>query len=205
MSRFSEEDQERIRSELVEEGRELFARFGFERTRISDVTDAVGIGTSTFYQFFDSKEALYVAVLRVERDRLEALIDEAVAEADTPEDEVRALLRTLFREVRASPLISRLIVEGELRELEDRLSDAERESIANERPESELTHASRWVQVDGFRFDDPELVRSMFRSLVFVTRSRDSMIGATDLIAYEEVEEQLIETIVDGLFSDGGS
>jgi len=44
MSRFSPADRERIRSELVVEGRELFARFGFERTRVKDVTDAVGHG-----------------------------------------------------------------------------------------------------------------------------------------------------------------
>ncbi|WP_418279943.1 TetR/AcrR family transcriptional regulator [Halorubrum sp. DTA98] len=200
MSRFSEADRDRIRAELVEAGRELFARFGFERTRISDVTEAVGIGTSTFYGFFDSKEALYVAVLRRERDRLESRLEDAVDAADTPRDEVRALLRTMFAEVRSSPLASRLIVEGELRELQEQLSESERQSIAAARSDDRLTPAERWARMDEFRYDDPELIRGMVRSLVFVTRSQDALIGAVRVEEYEEVEERLIETLVDGLF-----
>ncbi|MCW8172898.1 hypothetical protein D8S78_14755 [Natrialba swarupiae] len=35
----------------------MFARFGLERTRIKDITEAVGIGTSTFYQFSTRKNS----------------------------------------------------------------------------------------------------------------------------------------------------
>ncbi|MFW5917129.1 MAG: TetR/AcrR family transcriptional regulator [Halorubrum sp.] len=212
MSGFSTAERERIRSELVEAGRELFERFGFERTRVKDVTEAVGIGTSTFYQFFDSKEALYVAVLRVERAALERDVEAAVEAADGPREEVRALLRTMFREVRSNPLISRLIVDGELRALQDRLSEAEAASIegdagdargVGEAADAELPLASRWAAVDGFRFDDPELVDALFHALVFVARSRDAPIGGSD-VAYERVEDALVDTIVDGLFAPSG-
>jgi len=200
MTSFSDDDRERIRAKLVEAGRELFAQFGFERTRIKDITEAVGIGTSTFYQFFDSKEELYVAALIVERDRLDEKLKTAVAEAETPKDEVRALLRTMFAEIRAEPLISRLIVEGNLRDIQEQLTESERQSIATSLPEDELTSAKRWAQMEEFRYDDPELIRGLFRSLVFVTRSQDTLIGTLHVGEYEEVEEQLIETIVDGLF-----
>ncbi len=202
MTSFSDDDRERIRTELIDAGRELFARFGFERTRIRDVTEAVGIGTSTFYQFFDSKEELYVAVLIVERERLEDQLETAVAGAETPKDEVRALLRTLFAEIRSNPLISRLIVEGELRDLQNQLSEAERQSISVSPPEDTLTLAERWAGVDEFRYDDPEVIRGLFRSLVFVTRSQDTLIGTLHVEEYAAVEERLIETIVDGLFVD---
>ncbi|WP_280588103.1 TetR/AcrR family transcriptional regulator [Halorubrum sp. Boch-26] len=204
MSGFSEEERERIRAELVAAGRELFERFGFERTRVKDVTEAVGIGTSTFYRFFDSKEALYVEVLRAEREALEARIAEAVADVDTPREEVRALLRTTFREVRTNPLISTLIVDGELRALQDRLADADG-SVASIGPaarDSELPFAERWAALDAFRYDDPELVNELFYALVFVARSQNAPIGAKDDAAYERVEAALIETIVDGLFAD---
>ena len=200
MSRFSEEDRERIRTELVEAGRELFTQHGFDRTRIHDVTEAVGIGTSTFYQFFDSKESLYAEVLRGERDRLESRLEEAVAAADSPKAEIRALLETMFEEVHANPLISRLIVEGELRELQRQLSASERRSIAETDRARALTNAERWAAMEEFRYDDPELIRGLFRSLIFVTRSRDALIGADHAAPYEDVEDRLIETLVDGLF-----
>lgn len=203
MSGFSEEERERIRAELVAAGRELFERFGFERTRIKDVTEAVDIGTSTFYRFYDSKEALYVEVLVAEREALEAAITEAVASADTPREEVRVLLKTTLREVRSNPLISSLIVDGELRSLEARIADAEGdEGIASAAYESNLPFAARWAELDAFRYDDPELIDELFVSLVFTARSRNAPIGADSDEAYERVEDALIETIVDGLFVD---
>ncbi|WP_435074728.1 TetR/AcrR family transcriptional regulator [Halorubrum sp. HHNYT27] len=204
MSGFSDAEREQIRAELVAAGRELFERFGFERTRIKDVTDAVGIGTSTFYRFYDSKEALYVEVLVAEREELEAAIAEAVAAADTPREEVRVLLKTTLREVRSNPLISSLIVDGELRAFQDRIADAEGdEGISPAATGSNLPFAARWAGLDAFRYDDPQLIDELFVSLVFTARSRNAPIGADSDEAYERVEDALIETIVDGLFTDG--
>lgn len=202
MSGFSEEERDRIRSELVSAGRELFERFGFERTRIKDVTEAVDIGTSTFYQFFDSKEALYVEVLRVEREALEREVEAAVVAADTPRKEVEMLLRTMLREVRSNPLISRLIVDGELRTFQDRLSEAERESIGTDVRNSDLGYSSRWAALDEFRYDDPDLIDELFYALVFIARSRSAPISSDSDAMYDRVEDALIETIVDGLFMD---
>jgi AcrR family transcriptional regulator len=202
MSRFTDRDRERIRSRLIDAGRELFAQFGFERTRISDLTTRVGIGTSTFYQFFDSKEALYVEVLLAERESLEGEIADAVREVETPREEVRVLLRTTLREVRANPLISSLIVDGELRALQDRIAESETDEAAIASRGSELPFAERWAELDSFRYDDPDLIDRLFISLVFTARSRNAPIGADTDATYEEAEDALIETIVDGLFED---
>ncbi|CDK40576.1 TetR/AcrR family transcriptional regulator [Halorubrum sp. AJ67] len=203
MTRFSDEDRERIRGELVEAGRELFTRHGFERTRIKDVTEAVDIGTSTFYQFFDSKETLYVAVLKRERDRLIERVDAAVADAATPREEVRTMLETLFDEVRSDPLISRMIVDNELQALLDQLSESERESLAADTPGEPLGYADRWVEDPSFRFDDPDLVRDAVTSLVFTTRSQELVREPGTTTDPTRVDRALIDTIVDGLFVDG--
>lgn len=201
MTRFSSADRERIRTRLIEEARELFGQFGFERTRISDVTEAVGIGTSTFYQFFDSKAALYVDVLCAERERLIEEIDTATAAAESTREEVRTLLETMLSAVRSNPLISRLIVENELRDLEGRLSAAELEALHETEHETELPYAEKWVTDPSFRYDDPQLVSGMIRSLVFVTRAKGrSVVDHEPDGSYEAVEAALIETVVDGLF-----
>ena len=204
MSRFTDRDRERIRSQLIDAGRDLFTQYGFERTRISDLTAEVEIGTSTFYQFFDSKEALYVEVLLAERKSLEAKIADAVSEVEGPREEVRVLLKTTLSEVRANPLISSLIVDGELRALQDRIADAEADgdAIATGGRNSQLPFAEHWAELEAFRYDDPELIDQMFISLVFTVRSRNAPIGADSDAAYERVEDALIETIVAGLFDE---
>lgn len=205
MSRFSDAKRDRIRTQLIEAGRELFARLGFERTRIKDITDAVDIGTSTFYQFFESKEALYVEVLCVERDQLEAQLDAAVSTVETPREEVRTMLETMFSEVHTNPLISRLIVENELHALQSQLSDAEQKSLAASIQQSDLAYADRWAQLAEFRIDDPAIVRGLIRSLVFTTQSRDTLVEVGNSADYDAVESALIDAVVDGLFIESRS
>jgi AcrR family transcriptional regulator len=201
MGRFSDEERARIRSQLLEEANEQFSHFGFERTRIRDVTDAVGIGTSTFYQFYDSKEQLYVEVLTLERRQLQERLDEAVAACDSTREEVQTVLRTLLAEVRTNPLISRLIIGDELRTVQRELSEADRESAAN----VDDAYVDAWTEDPAFRYDDPDVVRGIFQSLVFTTRVEDLADEEEFDVAYETIEDGLIETIVDGLFSAPGT
>jgi hypothetical protein len=109
----------------------------------------------------------------------------------------------MFHEVRSNPLISRLIVENELHALQEQLSESERESLAASIQESDLSYADRWVELDAFRFDDPAVVSGLIRSLVFTTRSRETLMESGSTADYEAVEDALIETIVAGLFVDG--
>ncbi|TKX63011.1 TetR/AcrR family transcriptional regulator [Halorubrum sp. ASP1] len=202
MSRFSEQDRERIRSQLIEAGQESFARFGFERTRISDLTAEAEIGTSTFYQFFDSKEELYVKVLLIERRRLEENIADAVKTGETPRDEVRLFLQTMLDEIQSNPLISALLVDGELRTLQDQLEQLEADGkFDGEQPGGpNLPFTERWAALETFRYDDRDLIEQLFISLVFTVRAQSAPVGAESGVEYEQVQGALIETVVDGLF-----
>ncbi|MFC7325847.1 TetR/AcrR family transcriptional regulator [Halorubrum rutilum] len=223
MTRFSDEDRERIRGELTEAGHELFALHGFDRTRVSDVTDAAGIGTSTFYQFFDSKEELYLAVLVAERERLFDQLEAAVAEAETPRAEAETVLRTTLGQVRSNPLIRRLFVDGEIRRVEAQLNGtgfgdagegddagactAGGDGTGGDSGDGDsrtgfgrvLPQPEEWVARDDFRIDDPEIVRGLLRSLLFVTQARETPVVPDG--TYDAVEETLIETVVAGLFA----
>lgn len=201
MSRFDRKDRERIESQLIEKGRHQFARFGFERTRVKDVTDATGIGTGTFYQFFDSKEALYLEVLRAERNALVERLGEALSTATSQREEVRMLLEILFLAVRSNSLAARLILEDELRIFYEEHPELNCQSIRTETHEDISVYIEKWTENPEFRYDDPEVVKGIFRPLVFTTRSRELPLEEVLDIEYEEAEQRLIETIVDGLFA----
>ena len=198
MTRFTDDDRDRIRVELVEAGHDLFSTHGFGRTRVRDVTQTVGIGTSTFYQFFDSKEDLYLAVLLAERDRIYGELESALSSAGTARAEVETTLRTLFSEVRSSPLTRRLFVDGEIRLLDERLDGTTREGAEAGRLEATLPQPGAWVAREDFRLDDPAAVGGLFRSLLFVTQAQDTPLLPDQ--EYAAIEDRLIETVVDGLF-----
>ena len=223
VTQFSDEDRERIRTEMIDAGHKLFAQYGFNRTRVSDVTDAVDIGTSTFYQFFDSKEELYLAVLIAERERLLEQLEAAVAEVEKPQAEAEMILRTTLEQVRSNTLIRRLFVDGEIRRLDDHLNGTkyddttktgdkeasdtcrdETNSTTRSHEESDLTRVlpqpDEWVARDDVRIDDPEIVRGLLQSLLFVTQAQDTPVVPDE--SYDEIEEALIDIVITGLFAD---
>src|SRR3954451_16319460 len=61
MVRLSSHD---VRERLLEAGVRVFARSGFNGCSVQDITDDAGVPKGSFYNHFDSKEALGAAALR---------------------------------------------------------------------------------------------------------------------------------------------
>ena len=59
---YSEEDRQRIRSELVKTGLELMSRQGIQHTTVEQISKKVGISRTFFYSFFPAKEDLMIQV-----------------------------------------------------------------------------------------------------------------------------------------------
>lgn len=70
----------------------LFWQKGYEATSISDLTEAMGIGSPSLYASFGSKEALYMEALQYYRDQHESLSFARFLAADTAREAVQALL-----------------------------------------------------------------------------------------------------------------
>jgi AcrR family transcriptional regulator len=54
----------RTRALLVRAARDVFERDGFNAARITDIASVAGVAAGTFYNYFDSKEQAFSAVLR---------------------------------------------------------------------------------------------------------------------------------------------
>ncbi|GAB7019804.1 TetR/AcrR family transcriptional regulator [Halostagnicola bangensis] len=201
MKGFSDEERERIRGELISSGRELFIQYGLERTRIKDITDEVNIGTSTFYQFFDSKEVLYGEVLLTEVERFNEDLEEQVENAADPREQVRINLKRTFEEVESNPIVKNLIVGDELRTFQSQLSTSNREALVEKLENNIFSSISEWTELDSFKFDDEVLVDELFRMLVFSTRAKNLSSGS-ETCEYDDARDALIDVVVDGLFEE---
>lgn len=60
---FSDEEKEKIRIQLLEQGEKQFSRFGFKKTNVNEIAAAVGISKGAFYRFYESKELLFVDII----------------------------------------------------------------------------------------------------------------------------------------------
>jgi AcrR family transcriptional regulator/predicted DNA-binding transcriptional regulator AlpA len=48
------------KQQIIEKAVEVFARKGYHNTRINDIAKAIGVGHSTFYLYFPTKEAMFI-------------------------------------------------------------------------------------------------------------------------------------------------
>jgi AcrR family transcriptional regulator len=83
-------DDESGRERLMTAAWQVLERTGFAGFKVASVLRAAGASTTTFYRHFDSKDALFVELLRDEARRGAARIERLVAEAGDPPQAVRA-------------------------------------------------------------------------------------------------------------------
>jgi AcrR family transcriptional regulator len=181
---FNESERDRIEARLLETGRRLFERQGLRKTNVAELAAAAGIGKGSFYLFYPSKEALFMAI----SDRFETQIKSAL------ERELEALLRdgadarTLLRRYFAlhfeaferHPFLALL---GDRAELEPLLLRVGPERFAAER-ERDATFFAKLIanwQRDGVVDPelDPRAVSALSRAVLALIQGRE-LIGAED-------------------------
>ncbi|HVE69077.1 MAG TPA: TetR/AcrR family transcriptional regulator [Solirubrobacteraceae bacterium] len=98
-----DEQRARTRARLIASARTVFARRGYHRASLEDISEEAGYSTGAIYSNFDGKEDLFLAVLeRHVADRVEA-VHRAVAAASTPAERVRAAADDWMRFLREDP------------------------------------------------------------------------------------------------------
>ena len=75
---FSEEENKRIRENLVAEARKCALTVGMRKTSVEELTDAVCISKGSFYKYFGSKELLFFTVLEDIHSELYAVAQETL-------------------------------------------------------------------------------------------------------------------------------
>lgn len=66
---FTEDEKKEIKNKMFEAGMALIKEYGLTHASVTKITQAAGIGKSTFYNFFDSKELFIVALIKYEREK----------------------------------------------------------------------------------------------------------------------------------------
>ena len=80
---------------IVEAAGRLFGEHGYEGTRLDAVAAAAGVTKPVLYRHFDSKTALYLALLERHREDLGSFV-EAIPDHGTLEQRLRAVLEVWF-------------------------------------------------------------------------------------------------------------
>lgn len=197
MSRgFNKNEKQFITDSLIEQGRILFSKFGFQKTSILEITKSVGIAQGTFYNFFASKEELYFSILEIE----EKVIQEQLTHVDIfkdnqPKKAIKNTLKQMIKTIETNPLIRELYFGNNMETMLRKLPAQSLEDHFKNDTDSLLPLIHKLKSEGIILKESPEIIAGVLRSLFILTLHQQE-IGVT---IYEDTIELFIDLIVDGL------
>jgi AcrR family transcriptional regulator len=173
---------------LLEAAARVFVKEGYVRATTNRIAAAAGVSVGSLYQYFPSKDAIAVELLKRYRESLIGLVGARLAAADgaTFEEIVRELFTDLFRARGINPALHRVLLEQVVRSsarkevegLEDRLEEVVAVALAAAKlpladPEVAAFILVRvvlavvhGVVIDRPRFNTPQVVDELTRLVV---------------------------------------
>jgi AcrR family transcriptional regulator len=169
------------RERLFRAALELFARKGFAETTVEDITNAADLGKGTFFNYFPSKEHIFLAFGEMQLAKLKAAFEE-MRSANVP---VPVFLRSLGARMTQEPIRNPAIIRILLKAF---LADSPvRESVVDLQNRVIAIHTEiiRLGQERGEIRDDlpPEVLAHVFRQTVFGTLLIWALYGDASLLS----------------------
>jgi AcrR family transcriptional regulator len=82
--------QKLAKLKIVNIAADIFSVFGFKKATMDDIARAAGVGKSSIYYYFKSKEEIFEAVVRNEAQQLSLELEKRVINVnDSPKDKIR--------------------------------------------------------------------------------------------------------------------
>ena len=103
--------QEKFES-ILDIAKKMFARYGLRKTSMEELAHMARVAKATIYNYFGSKDRVYMEVLRRESDEVVQKLSSSVARKSLPEDKLIAFARAKFRYVRRAVNLLNLDREG---------------------------------------------------------------------------------------------
>lgn len=188
---FTEEERAEYKEKMLEAGFDLLKQYGMTHMSIAKITEAAGIGVSTFYNFFSSKEAYVYEVLQYRRSIIPELLRMALnGKEKAGPAETRTYLKFMIDDnYSIFPSLSP--------EDEKRLVQMLPEQAAPNM-QKELQIANRFITLmEGIRPDvNMTLVANLIKVYVLAAEGREILHEA----AYEETMERMRDLILYEIF-----
>ncbi|WP_277679141.1 TetR/AcrR family transcriptional regulator [Gracilibacillus dipsosauri] len=176
-------------------GKELFCTKGFKKTNIKEIAEQAGIGVGTFYNYYDSKEQLFIEIYKQENEKLKNRLIESLDLNQEPVILISQLLKENQEAIHANPILREWYKQDFYKELEKHYRDEDGQSMDSVR-DFFLDLLLNWKQQGRLRDDvDEELLPVFFDSLVCIDMHKDEI----GIEYFPKAMQYLIEFIIKGL------
>ncbi len=103
----------RRRDEILKAATDLFSEKGYHEVTMEEIAEEMGVSKGTIYNYFSSKENLYLEILKESFEAIEALLHGEVENSDPAPLKLRKLLVTIFTFYRRNLKVLRILSRDE--------------------------------------------------------------------------------------------
>ena len=188
---FTEAERAEYREKMLAAGFDLLKQYGMTHMSVAKITEAAGIGVSTFYNFFPSKEAYVYDVMEYRKRMIPVFIKKALNGKEKAGcAETRNYLKIMIDEdYSIFPSLSP--------EDEKRLLEMLPEQVRPDLQKETRTSMMFFQQMEGIRSDvNIALVTNLIKIYVLGAEGRELLHDA----AYEETMERMRDVIIYEIF-----
>lgn len=142
-------DKERYRDKIVQASSEIFRQYGFKKTTMEEIAQALNKGKSSIYYYFKSKEEIFEAVIDKEAQILKNELTAAIKGTDDPEIKLRNYVKVKMESFEKLSNYYNAIFNSEL----DHFHFIERQREKYDRTELALFRYILWLGVRSGHFN----------------------------------------------------
>jgi AcrR family transcriptional regulator len=181
------------KAEIFANARELFFQKGYKETNVADITKKTGIAVGSFYNFYKSKDEVFLEVFLQENEKLLKRILDTINLDDDPVVVVKAFITGLFSDLSAHPILREWHSHDIYNKLEDHFKEVDEEST----PFNLLNNIiSNWQQEGKLRSDiSSDMILAIFNTFQYIDLHKE-LIG---LQYFPQLMDYMVDFVVEGL------
>ncbi len=195
---FTEKEKQIIRNTLIQKGKDLFSIYGLNKTSINELTNAARIAHGTFYNFFNSKEELYLEILELEEAKSDQFLENKLKHSHSAKEAVKLIIKGTYELFETNPLIRRIYDSTDYELMVRKLPPEKIENHQREDTIRVLNTIMRLQKKNEIINIQPEVIAGLLRAITILYFHQDE-IGQK---IYPEVIDLIANIVADGLVKD---
>jgi AcrR family transcriptional regulator len=181
---------------IYKAGKELFSSNGFKDTNVADITKAAGMATGTFYNYYPSKDKLFMEIYLEENAKLKKDILLSVDPEGAPADVMKQMMALNLQGINASPILRQWYN----RDVFSKIERIYREENGNEQVsfmyDSIAEGVTMWQAQGKMRADiDSGMITAIFAAIINIDTHKDEI----GLQYFPQVMNYIAEFVMKGL------
>lgn len=184
-----------IKSDIFKYGKAAFSTKGFKKTNIKEIAQSAGIGVGTFYNYYASKEQLFLEIYIQENENLKKGLIESIDMDQEPVKVINQLIMKNIEAIHTNPILKEWYSQDFYKGLEQYYRNEGSKNIDSFR-DIFMDLFKNWKAQGKIREDiDEDLLPVFFDSLVYIDTHKDDI----GIQHFPQIIQYLAEFIMQGL------